>query len=135
MPLQWSPSLAMGVPEIDRQHQELFSQVNELLSAMASGQGRERLLPLLEFLGRYATQHFRTEERYMSQYSYPAAAAHKQQHEAFVQAFGHLAAEAKAQGASTDLTLKVQRQVVDWLQSHVAGTDRSLGAYLRAKMG
>ena len=35
----WSDEYAVGVPEIDRQHQQLFTYAGQLHSAMIAGQG------------------------------------------------------------------------------------------------
>ena len=39
MGIAWRESLAIGVPEIDRQHKELLSRFDSLLKACEAGKG------------------------------------------------------------------------------------------------
>ena len=48
----WNDAYTLAVPEIDRQHQQLFAYAGQLHSAMMAGQGREVLAPFLANLGR-----------------------------------------------------------------------------------
>ncbi len=50
MGLVWTPALAIGIPEIDQQHQELFYRLSKLLEGIVSGD-RAQVSGLIEFLG------------------------------------------------------------------------------------
>ena len=63
-PIQWSPALAVGVPEIDAQHQELFRRAERLITALRGGD-RAEVTPLVRYLTDYAVEHFAAEERFM----------------------------------------------------------------------
>lgn len=39
----WTPDLAVGVGEIDRQHQQLFGQIDQLVTALQQGRGTDRV--------------------------------------------------------------------------------------------
>lgn len=134
MSLQWSEELSVGVEAIDAQHKELINRINGLLQAMSQGKGREEIGGLLEFLGRYVVEHFGVEEDYMSRFSYPGLVAHRAQHAAFVNDFEALRREFITHGASAHMTLQVQRRICDWLKTHIAGTDKLLGTFLKTKL-
>ena len=131
--IQWEPSMETRVSVIDKQHKMLVARVNELVSAMKSGKGRELIGDTLVFLGKYALDHFATEEAFMRQHSYPEYDKHKAIHEAFKQDFGSLAKEFDAGEKSLSLTVQVQHRIADWLRTHILQTDQELGRFLRAK--
>jgi hemerythrin len=132
MPILWTPKLAVGVPQIDEEHQELFGRVNRLLDAMAQAKAKEELQPLLAFLADYVTTHFGGEQRLMQQHRYPEAAEHLSQHAFFVAEFKVLAAEVQKGGPTALVTIKLNKLLCDWLRDHVGSTDRRFGEFLRS---
>ncbi|MCS7241097.1 MAG: bacteriohemerythrin [Candidatus Caldatribacterium sp.] len=132
--LEWSDRFSIGVPEIDAQHQELFRQVNRLLEACMQGGGKTLLPEIFDFLGRYAVEHFATEERYMTQYKYPKLPEHKKVHEGFVQTFLDFRKKAEAEGPGVNLVVQVNRTLVDWLKNHILGMDQEMGKFLQEAM-
>jgi hemerythrin len=130
MAMQWDPRFAVGVPIIDQQHQELIEALNRLLAAMAASKGKEEVRGLLEFLGDYVVTHFAAEEQLMARHSYPDAAAHRAEHEAFVAEFKALHAEFMRAGATTGLVIKLNGRVCQWLREHIAGRDKNLATFV-----
>ena len=133
MLIQWQEGLAIGVPEVDQQHQEIISRVNQLLVAMAEGKGRQEVSGVIDFLGKYVVSHFAAEERVMAQANYPDYPAHRQKHAAFVADFGELKREYEAHGISSVLVIQVQRRVIDWLINHIGKEDKQIAAFLKAR--
>ena len=43
MPLTWKKEFAIGVPEIDKQHQLLFNRFDQFLEAIDQGKGEREL--------------------------------------------------------------------------------------------
>lgn len=130
MPIQWQASMSTGVEEIDRQHQTLIQALNELMEAMRQGKGTQRISDILAFLGQYAASHFAYEERCMEQYHCPAAAVNKLAHQKFIKVFGELRQRLAKEGPTSALVMEVQRQLADWLVSHIQGTDCQLRTYV-----
>jgi len=133
MAIQWTPDLAVNVPEIDRQHQELFRRVDLLVEAMRMGRGRAEVGSLVSFLELYVAEHFALEEQYMETNGYPHLAAHRAEHQTFTREFQRLKDEHAATGATTALVLAVNQSVAGWLRSHIARNDRLLGAFWAAQ--
>jgi len=129
--IQWSSAMETGVPVIDRQHKELVRQVNELVEAMRAGKGRQVVGDTLVFLGRYAQEHFETEEGLMKRFGYPGYERHRAVHEAFKRDFADLSAEYDRNPEKLALTIKVQKRVMDWLREHILRVDAEAGRYLR----
>ena len=133
MALTWLNSLAVGVPDIDKQHQELFAKANTLFDAMRAGESKEAIGPLMGFLGDYVVQHFQSEERHMRLTGYPAYPVHKAQHDAFVTKFKEFAKDLETNGPHPVLAIRVQRTVSEWLLNHIAKVDTQLAAHLNSK--
>lgn len=127
--LRWEPGLAIGVPAVDDQHRELFRQVNLVLAALGDERGAE-VGRALEFLGRYAIEHFAAEERLMRECGYPELEPHRREHVEFVQSFQEVCRSYLAEGARPPVVVRLNVWLCSWLRRHVGQTDRALGRYL-----
>ncbi len=125
----WNDAYAVGVPEIDRQHEHLFACAGQLHSAMMAGQGREVLGPILAGLIAYTRAHFAAEERLMQQSRFASYAAHKAEHDALTRRVVRLQQEFDA--GRVALSVEVMNFVKDWLARHIMGTDQQLARHLR----
>jgi hemerythrin-like metal-binding protein len=67
----WSPAFAIGVPEIDAQHEALFERAALFAAAVQARRPPDRLEELFDFLAAYALEHFDLEERTMAKLGYP----------------------------------------------------------------
>lgn len=133
MAIQWTQDLATGVGWQDEQHKELFVRLDNLLEAAKQGKSKDEVGKIVKFLEEYVGTHFGTEERHMNMFAYPDTSSHKQEHMAFVKEFTQLKKDFEKEGASSSIAIQVQRRVTDWLKNHIAKTDKSLGAFLKAK--
>jgi len=131
MPILWTPKLAVGVAQIDDEHQELFDRVNKLLDAMARAKAKEEILPVVGFLSDYVSVHFGGEQRLMQLHRYPDAAEHLAQHAFFVSEFKGLVAEVQKSGPTALVGIKLNKLLCDWLRDHVSSTDKKFGAFLQ----
>lgn len=129
--LAWRPEFEVGVAVIDEQHRELLRQMNALSMKVRHGD-TNGAKEILGFLGRYAEEHFQTEEALMARTGYPLAAEHHQEHVRFVERFAELAREVE-RGAHEPLSLlfRIQLGMIDWVITHTTGTDQHLGDYLK----
>lgn len=125
--LTWTPALAVGVPELDAQHQELFRRANEFLDGLG-GHGPVDLERLLGFLRAYAEAHFGVEEGWMREGLYPGLAAHEAEHRRFLAELDGLAgSEGQARPP-----LEVASWLVRWLHDHVLLADGAAARFIRA---
>jgi hemerythrin len=127
--LQWTPALAVGVEEVDRQHQELFRRAERLLVAMRAGQPGEAV-PLLGFLESYVVFHFEAEERIMRERRYPDLEAHAAAHEKFREDLVEVTLQLDRAGPTPLLALTMHNWLSDWFRAHMGGMDRELGRWL-----
>jgi hemerythrin len=131
MTIEWKPSLAVGVEEIDQQHRELFVRVNQFLSCCREGKSREEIVEMMAFLGDYVVTHFEAEERYMERNNYPRYAQHKTQHLHFRRDLEQLRRSLDEDPSALSLILAVNQKVVNWLIKHVSGSDKEFGEFLK----
>jgi hemerythrin len=128
MPLmQWNDSFSVGVTEIDTQHKNLVSYLNDLHFAMSQGKGNTILQSLLARLVAYTKVHFETEEKYMKQWNYPGYVYHKGEHEAFVKKVADF--KAKFEGGQAALSIDILIFLKEWVFNHVLGTDKKYGPF------
>ena len=133
MPLMtWTDRLSVGVKVLDEDHKRLIAMVNELYDAMQAGQGRDALGRILDGLVRYTQEHFAREEKFFAQSGYPAAAPHKQEHDALTQQVIEVQRKYAA-GAAATLTLEVLQFLKKWLINHIQGSDQKYRAHLNAR--
>lgn len=121
----WNPNMECGIGIVDRQHRELFRQVELLLHT----DNPERVLETIRFLENYVVSHFGTEEDMHAKSGYPKAAEHRKLHRDFVQAFLAMKQEYDRSGYTLVTLLKLNRMAVAWLQEHVLGADLDFATY------
>jgi hemerythrin len=125
---RWLPDYAIGVQEVDTEHQGLFSLAEKLHRGILSGD-REIVGPLLLDLVDYTCYHFAHEEQLMQRIGYPHYADHCQEHQ-------NLRSRAFAMKESFDagqaeMAIELLQFVTDWLKCHTTTTDRRIGSYMR----
>jgi hemerythrin len=131
MHVDWTPDLAVGIPEIDAQHQEIFRRADALLLACRQGRGRKVVGETLAFLSRYVDTHFAAEEDIQRRSGYPGLDAHRLQHAAFVATVTGLQSRLADQGTALPVTVELNRVLVDWLVTHIKTEDTKVGRHLR----
>jgi hemerythrin len=131
--LTWSPSLAIGVPEIDEQHRALFERAERFAVAVHANERTPRLAELFDFLAEYALEHFASEEALMRRVDYPDLDRHVAEHRAFKQRLGSLVPQWDSEGESSAMLLALLGFLDAWLVEHVRGSDQRLGAFIRTR--
>lgn len=131
MALSWDMSMTTGVARIDMQHQELVRKVNGLMDAMRAGRGKDEIEKLMGFLAEYALKHFADEEAEMERTKCPAAMTNRLAHQQFVRKFNQLRERIEKQGVTPTIILAVQKDLVDWIATHIRGVDTKLAACAR----
>jgi hemerythrin len=81
----WNESFSVGHPVLDGQHKELLALCQQAADCVedVSLEGAEHFHMLLNDLAVYAKKHFRTEEKILSQHSYPLLNEQKTEHEEY----------------------------------------------------
>ncbi len=133
MAAAWTSDLATGVDEIDNQHKELFTRINNLLAACKKGEGKKEVAKVIGFLEDYVIEHFSEEEGHMNNRNYPEYSRHKGEHLIFMENFAKLKNQFETDGPGVHVVVSTNRMVVDWLLNHIRKEDKALGAFLRLR--
>lgn len=129
--LTWTPQLSVGVYQLDEDHKKLIAIINELHDGIMAGNSNEAVGQVLKNLAHYTLEHFQHEERYFAQTNYPAAVAHKQEHE-------KLKAEVAAKiekflsGSRAGLGRELMNFLRDWWKHHIQESDMQYAAHMKA---
>ncbi|OQZ04252.1 MAG: hypothetical protein B6D34_04570 [Candidatus Brocadia sp. UTAMX1] len=134
MAIQWTESLSVGVGTIDEQHKGIFSRVNNLLSAMAQGKGRDEVGKVIVFLADYVVKHFSAEEAIMAKNNYDGLLSQKAEHAQFIKDFSVLKKDFETRGVTPHLVIQVQQKICNWLTNHIGNEDKKIGAFLKMKV-
>ena len=130
----WTSALAIGIEEIDAQHQELFRRADRFVRALENTD-RQEIGILLSYLRMYCITHFGAEEAWMREVSYPGYAEHKGQHDRFVKDILSLSNEHEKRRGPGLEAMRVGTWISSWLKEHVTETDVAFARYLRTKTG
>ena len=129
--MEWSPALAVGFGEIDRQHQRLIEIANELNAAMQGGAGATVVGQVLNELVDYTVKHFAFEENLMKQHGYHERDDHLAKHKKLIEEVS--AYKKQIEAGHTNITIELRGFIRDWLVNHILKTDVKLARDLNAK--
>ncbi len=109
----WKKQYAVGVPELDKQHQDIFNLGNKLQRV-----NPDESKPYVMELYKYARAHFKTEESHMKQINYPDLNHHRKLHDKFIADLNLISKD------FTDDSLdKLRSFLYSWLIDHVLNED------------
>ncbi len=129
--ITWSNQLAVGVQEIDTQHQKLVQLINGLHDHMLAGDANDIMGKVLDRVIDYTGFHFSTEERLMAEHGFPESAAHKNEHQKLVATAVDL--QTKLRTGQAHITMETMKFLRDWLQHHIMQSDKAFGTFLKSK--
>lgn len=124
--IQWTSALETGHAVVDNDHKQLIAQLNALQDALHRGEGKERVVEMIEFLAAYVQQHFDREEAHMKRVDCPAYHENCRAHDEFIAKFDDWVSRLRSAGSSTALVLDVHRETSAWIRSHIIGVDCKL---------
>jgi hemerythrin-like metal-binding protein len=126
--IEWTGALSVGIDEIDGQHKGLVAMINDLATAVEEGKGKVAEAAILERLAAYTVEHFSLEERLFAERGYPAANAHKAEHDNFVKRVEAFRADhATGKGNLDGEMLFFLRS---WLTNHISFSDKKYRPFL-----
>jgi len=133
MPLMsWNEKMSVGVGVIDAEHKKLVALLNELYDGIQANQVKEKLGTVLDGLIAYAASHFKHEEQFFTETSYPDAPAHIKEHQNLTNQVLEVQKRYKA-GDTGTLSMEVMNFLKRWLIDHIQGSDKKYGPHLNAK--
>lgn len=130
--IKWTTDLAVGIEEIDAQHQELFRRAERFIVGL-SEPTRQDVGILLSYLRLYCVTHFGAEESWMREVSYAGYERHKAEHDGFIEHILELSREHERRGSPGLEPMRVGSWLQRWLEEHVSGTDRDFARFVLSR--
>lgn len=127
--LVWRSAYECGDEAIDRGHRLLFSDANELLAAILSGQAAERVNTMVDRLLTDVLEHFHDEETVFVAAGYPRAEEHIAMHRDLVSQSLKMAAAFRAGTQGVGDVFKFLAH--DVITRHLLSEDRKFFDHLR----
>jgi hemerythrin len=127
MPGGWKAHLETGIPEVDKQHQEITDAIGALGAALACADG-EGAAHALDCLRQYVLVHFEAEERWMRANRFPLLREHVAKHDQFITRVVALSRDHAEEGPTAVLRLRL-RNALAWLEAHIEDDDRDLARH------
>jgi len=118
-PLIWSPSLSLGIAEMDKAHQTLIEQ----LTAIMQAPDHEFTARLQEII-RLLEVDFREEEALMEKIDYRGLRAHRKEHADLLSTLHHVVP--KAMQGEYVLPRQVLNMLPQWFLQHLVKMDAAL---------
>lgn len=123
----WSDELATNIGWQDFQHYRFLEMSNALYEEFYNNKGLVEIAAAVEFLERYAMDHFALEEKYMRLFDYPDIEAHQKQHEQFKK----FTEDLKSHGINNVTeSARLCHKLNVWFVDHIQYTDKQLGDFL-----
>ena len=131
--ITWKEIYETGIVALDREHQELVTQVNKLYEAIRAKKGDEVLEDILAMLQNYVEKHFQHEEKLMEEYRFPGLEEHRQIHQALREDVEALKDKYGAEPAG--LAQELFKFLRAWVLEHIVEIDKQYGAFLESRGG
>jgi hemerythrin len=130
MPLiEWSDQYSVGLEIFDSEHKKLVAINNDLHDSFERGVDRSVVMRSLDGLIEYTKLHFRHEEMYFDDWSYPDKAAHLVAHQELRQQVEEYRAAVSAKG-SIEMSLELIVFLRYWLLGHIMSEDKKFCHFL-----
>lgn len=121
--IKWISEYSVGNKDIDEQHKELFTMINDFFHQ----EGRESAISIFQHLSSYIDLHFDAEENLLRQINYPETENHIKQHNELRKKF-HLL-QKKLDDYNLDIHHKIALFLYNWLASHILKADMEYKSY------
>lgn len=119
--IDWGPFFKSGNDQIDKEHEQLISLSNEIISNCFKKDNKEELLSLFKQLLDHVVKHFENEEKILEQYKYKEYEQHKLIHKDLAVKAKHMY-ESLESGIISPVTV-VKYIVQDVVVGHIIKSD------------
>ncbi len=128
---QFTDDCRIGIPQIDDEHAQLFSLINEGYSLLAAKDTDLHLTAkhLIAHLREYADTHFTHEEAYMRSIGDPELSSQQQEHQDFIAYLDSLHLEKLDNVRIRPALENLLNYLSHWLFHHIIGSDTLIGKF------
>ena len=126
--IKWTTELNTGIQEIDNQHQQLVSLINQLSAHIKQGQRAQGGQQVLPELIQYTVKHFQYEESLFARYGYPEAKEHAHTHQLMVNKVSDFSE--RIQRGEENAVSALLGFLKSWLAQHIQKADKKYVPFL-----
>jgi hemerythrin len=128
--MKWWQDLETGIEEIDRDHRELFVQIDEFLQTCRNANW-EKVKSFFALLENHATQHVLVEERLLQETGYPHYEDHKAIHDQLRGKIIDMKSRFRDETLTLTLIFEVKHTLVEGLSHHIYHMDKPFARFLK----
>lgn len=132
--IAWSDYLSVGVPEMDEEHRQFISRVNDVNKAIIESEDKATVERMMDLMLMEAAHHFWHEQECLARWKYPETAAHIAKHAALTAQFERVMKDFAETDISFVWALK-GLHVKQLLIEHLLKEDVKYRDFLRAQTG
>ena len=129
--LEWRDEYLIGVEELDFEHQDLFRRLNELQQGIAAELEKTRIDDYIDAIEMRVEAHFALEEKFMRETRFHRFAAHKREHDEFLDEVRSLM-DRFAEAHDPEVVGTLFRELKRWIIHHVVESDLELATVAAA---
>ena len=122
-PLQWSDTLALGVPAMDATHHEFVTLLDQVVHATD-----DTLLPMWRLLVAHTEAHFAREDQWMHDTGYASTNCHTSQHQVVLQVM--IEGDRRASTGELSVVRQIADELGTWFPMHAQVMDYPLAMHL-----
>jgi hemerythrin len=124
--LAWSSEYQIGIAQIDREHEVLFSHLQNFHNAHTRNASKEDLFDTLRDVIRYVEFHFRSEENIMEALAFPGLEEIRAQHSSMSESLSEIVFAFEIDIAKPD---KVEEFLSSWFHDHILKEDKKIADF------
>lgn len=127
--IRWTTEFSVDVPELDKEHQFLFTALNDFYEGLRLGAPKENLSKLIDNLISYTQMHFAHEERILLLAGYSGLTNHKKEHQEFIERA--IEFQKKFNDGKLLVSLEVTGFIKDWILNHILNEDTKYTPFVK----
>lgn len=132
--MEWNDRYALGIEQIDYQHQELFRAINRINKILQEGdlsRNQRTCAEAIRFLKNYTWAHFQAEEDYQQSINYENYEQHKRVHDNFRATILEYEENFMEGPFTYESVLEFVNTLQFWLVNHILFQDQRIAARLQ----
>ncbi|MGR3173320.1 MAG: bacteriohemerythrin [Candidatus Scalindua sp.] len=120
--IEWSNKYSVGVSVMDEEHKGFIVIINKVIAAKQHNYSQEEVDDVLGELVRFAKEHFKNEEAYMSKFEYPDYLLHYNEHLNF--SLHMIIYNNQVINGEYKIMDELYNYLHEWLEHHIQKTDK-----------
>jgi len=122
MIIEWNEEITSGIQEIDRQHKQIISLLNQIVYFFETPDSSKELISSLLEFSKVIHEHFAFEEKLLAEYGFKGLKNHKAGHEEISDMINSIVMPAMLD-EEADIPAEPIISIVRWFENHLKTED------------